>query len=733
MKKRAFLPLSLALSVSLATGVTSDKRVAAKEADPQSALQPIASSVVTIAHRGASGYAPEHTKAAYEMALQMKADFVELDLHMTKDGHLVAIHDSSLARTTNAEEVFPNRSPWLVKDFTLAEIKRLDAGSWFKKAYPEHAKKQYEGQKILTLEEAIHFIGKKNKHAKLYIETKAPDVYPGMEEKLVQILKKTGYLKKDKVMLQSFSEDSLKILQKIAPKDIPLIQLYSPGMLKGKNLKNELNKAAEYAEGVGPDKALVTPTFMQEAHRSHLLVHPYTVNTKEEMAEELSLGVDGMFTNFPDELLSLKKKPYISHGVASGEITSTSAVLWTRANKPSAILFEVAEDPSFKKSIKKIAGASRQHDFTAQVKVDRLHPDTTYYYRAAALPGSFSATGSFKTAPAENTEKPLTIVWGGDTGGQGNIPPFKSFSAMADLHPDFFLFSGDTIYADNPTPAVPNAPSKTMEDFWAKYKENRTDPNLRKLLQSTSTYAIWDDHEVSNDFSGPSNPLTSTGYKAFKDYWPIQKERSDSEKLYYKYSWGNTLDLIILNNRGYRDPNTKQDGPDKTMLGKEQLQWLKKELLHSDAKIKLVASSVPISTPTGKPNARDGWANGDHIDPNDKTGYEHEFKEISDFILKNKIKNVNFVTTDVHFADMIEYDPDHNGTVDYRELVSGPIGAVTIQPPKLDSTFGPKRLYAEGGFFNFGVLKADPKNGQMTVQIRDENGKIHYEGKFSIS
>ncbi|OMP67380.1 glycerophosphodiester phosphodiesterase [Domibacillus epiphyticus] len=734
MKKKHILPLSLALCIGGSTFPSPISNVQASErSNSQSMLEPIVDHVNVVAHRGASAYAPEHTKEAYEMAIRMQADFVEIDLHMTKDGQLVAIHDSSLKRTTNVEEVFPDRAPWLVKDFTLAEIKRLDAGSWFSEAKGKHSKKKYRGQKILTLDEAIRIIQKKNKKTALFIETKSPKTYPGMEEKLVKILERTGYLKKDRLILQSFSEESLRKLQPMIPEDVPLIQLYTPSMLKGKNLDEALAEAAEYAEGIGPDKSLVTPILMQEAHERMLTVQPYTVNTKDEMVEQLSLGVDGIITNNPDHAVELENRPYISHGAASGEVTDTSAVLWARSNEPSLLKFEISQDPRFKKKpiVKKLK-AEKENDSTAQVKVDGLTPNTVYHYRVKAHKGSNEVAGTFKTAPDGKAEEPLTLVWGGDTGGQGNIPPFKSFSAMADLNPDFFLFSGDTIYADNPTPAVPDGSSKTIEDFRAKYKENRTDPHLRKLLQSTSTYAIWDDHEVINDFSGPSEPLTSTGLKAFTEYWPLLKENSDPSKLFHKYSWGNTLDLIVLNNRGYRDPNTQVDGPDKTMLGKEQLNWLKQELIQSDAKVKLVASSVPISIPTGKVNHRDGWANADHIDPNDPTGYETEFKQISDFILQNEIKNVNFVTTDVHYADMIQYDPDRNGSVDYRELVSGPLGAVMINPPELDPTFGPERLYAEGGFFNFGVLKVDPKEEQMTVEIRDENGNVHYKGNFPI-
>ncbi|MBI0577865.1 alkaline phosphatase D family protein [Neobacillus cucumis] len=725
--------LSLSLSSAAPWAVLAAPHQSVATNNGQSTLQPITSDVAVIAHRGASAYGPEHTLAAYKQAIKMKADYVEFDLQMTKDGQLIAMHDETLARTTNAKELYPDRAPWRVKDFTLDEIKRLDAGSWFNAAHPDLAKKEYIGQRVPTLDEAIQFVKKHgNGKVGLYMETKAPDVYPGMEEKLIEILQKNKVLDSKNLFLESFSEDSLRKLKTLAP-NVKLIQLYSGAMLKGKDVYQEFKRVSDYAAGVGPSKELVVPKFMEAAHQNQLLVHPWTVNSQDDLASLLSLGVDGEFTNNPDKMVELVDKPFISHGVASGDVTDTSAILWARTNDAANVQFEISTDSSFKKPfIVKTVHTEAENDYAVKAKMDGLKPDTTYFYRAHAVSSSYTVNGSFKTAPAENSLKPLTMVWGGDTGGQGEIPPYNSFKAMSALNPDFFLFSGDTIYADNKTPAVPNPPSQTVQDFWAKYKENRTDAGLRSLLQKTATFSIWDDHEVTNDFSGPSQPLTPTGLRAFEDYWPISNERSAADKLYHTYSWGNTLDMMILNNRGYRDPNTQADGADKTMLGEEQLEWLKKQLLESDAKIKLVATSVPISVPTGKANARDGWANGNQVNPNDPTGYENEFKKISDFIVEKGIKNVFFVTTDVHFAQVIKYDANHDSKTDYHELISGPIGAVKINPGTLDPTFGPESMYAEGNFFNFGVFKVDPATNKATVEIQDENGKIHFSHDFQL-
>jgi glycerophosphoryl diester phosphodiesterase len=298
------IPLLLALLVSYPSNLWA----AGDFKQIPSACHPANRHITVIAHRGASGYAPEHTLAAYKKAVEMKADYIELDLHMTKDGELVAIHDATLTRTTNVEQVYPNRAPWRVRDFTLREIKRLDAGSWFNKTLPQYANKQYGKEKIPTLQEVIDLLAQSGAKTALYIETKDPNIYPGMEEKLVGILKKNGYLQKGKVIFQSFSEASLRKLQKIVPHDIPLIQLYSPAMLEGHHLDGALDRAAKYAQGVAPDQSIVTPELVQKAHKRHLIVHPYTVNTKGEMLKQLSLGVDGMFTDYPDQLVKLNKK-----------------------------------------------------------------------------------------------------------------------------------------------------------------------------------------------------------------------------------------------------------------------------------------------------------------------------------------------------------------------------------------------------------------------------------------
>lgn len=266
------------------------------------------SDVVVVAHRGASAYGPENSLAAYNQAIMMHANYVELDLRMTKDGHLIAMHDESLERTTNAKEIYPKRAPWLVRDFNLQEIRQLDAGSWFNRANKNKARQEYKQEHVPTLKEVIQFVKQKgNEKVGLYIETKAPNIYPEMEETLVDILRKNGLINKNNIIFGSLSETSLRKLKKLAP-SVKVVQLYSRNMLEGKDVKQEFKRISRYAAGVGPSKELVVPKLIEVAHQNGLLVHTWTVNKQDDMASLLSLGIDGEITNKPDRFVNLLKK-----------------------------------------------------------------------------------------------------------------------------------------------------------------------------------------------------------------------------------------------------------------------------------------------------------------------------------------------------------------------------------------------------------------------------------------
>ncbi|MCF6409752.1 glycerophosphodiester phosphodiesterase [Pseudalkalibacillus salsuginis] len=290
MKKRWKNGLMAAALFGMVTGFAS-QATAAIQSETAPSLNP--NKILNVAHRGASGHAPEHTLPSYELGEQMKGDYVEVDLQMTKDGELIAMHDETLDRTTNGTG--------LVKDHTLEQIKQLDAGSWFNEMNPEMAKEEYKGLQVPTLDEVIEKFGKS---ANYYIETKSPEVYPGMEEKLLETLERHQLIgpnaPSSKVIIQSFSPESLKKVHDLNTR-IPLVQLLwytSPATITDA----ELDQYKEYAIGVGMNHNQIDEAYVQKVREHNLLIHPYTVNEKEDMQKLLDWGVTGMFTNYPDRL-----------------------------------------------------------------------------------------------------------------------------------------------------------------------------------------------------------------------------------------------------------------------------------------------------------------------------------------------------------------------------------------------------------------------------------------------
>jgi glycerophosphoryl diester phosphodiesterase len=270
-----------------------------------------------IAHRGASAYAPEHSADAYKLAIAQGADFVEQDLAVTKDGVLVSIHDLTLERTTDVEEVFPTRfveekaggsaiRRWYVNDFTLAELKRLDAGSFFDK--------KFAGTRILTFQEAIDLVKGK---AGLYPELKDPEFYRQRGVDPVKLF--AGIVKKNRLdadpktplVLQSFDDATLRAAAIDLP-TVPRVFLVSPQDAGRIDTPEKLKAMAAWATGIGPNKAILekTPDIVAWAHAANLTVTPWTfrasqpgkyASAQEEMKHFLfTLGVDELFTDNPD-------------------------------------------------------------------------------------------------------------------------------------------------------------------------------------------------------------------------------------------------------------------------------------------------------------------------------------------------------------------------------------------------------------------------------------------------
>jgi len=271
---------------------------------------PVTPGVLIIGHRGASGYAPEHTLASYDRALALGASYIEQDLQLTKDGVLVALHDPTLDRTARGSM---ENCRGLVIEKTLAQIKTCDVGSWFTDALPRYARPEYVGLRIPTLEEVFQRYGER---ANYYIETKNPEEAPGMEEALLTLLTRyglRGVSSPPRVLIQSFSAASLKKLHALDP-NLPLVLLHGG---EGAALRQLLDDVKTYAVGIGPSKPLVDSALVAAAHERCLEVHPYTVNDTTEMRVLVTLGVDGMFSDVPDRLAAVlaSADPALSHRI----------------------------------------------------------------------------------------------------------------------------------------------------------------------------------------------------------------------------------------------------------------------------------------------------------------------------------------------------------------------------------------------------------------------------------
>ncbi|MGW6136678.1 glycerophosphodiester phosphodiesterase [Streptomyces sp. NPDC055140] len=247
---------------------------------------------VVIAHRGASGYAPENTLQAIDKADKLGFDWVENDVQRTKDGRLVVIHDTNLARTTNVEQVFPGRAPYKVGDFTAAEIAKLDAGSW-KGA-------EFTGARVPTLTQYLDRVD--HNHQKLLMEIKAPELYPGIEKDVLRVLGKEGWLNRDHVrnrlVIQSFSADSVRTLHVRRP-DITTGFLGTPAV-------SDLPRYAQFADQINPSNGTISDWYVASVHAfkgphgKRLQLFTWPVNDAATARRAAGLGVDGIITNVPD-------------------------------------------------------------------------------------------------------------------------------------------------------------------------------------------------------------------------------------------------------------------------------------------------------------------------------------------------------------------------------------------------------------------------------------------------
>jgi alkaline phosphatase D len=476
---------------------------------------------------------------------------------------------------------------------------------------------------------------------------------------------------------------------------------------------------------------------------------------------------------------SERARPQLPYGVQTGDLFGDRAILWARADRPARMLVEWATSESFADARSAIGPAALEDsDLTAKIDLTGLPQGQQIVYRVSMVDladagvVSEPVQGGFRTPPA--AKRPIRFLWSADVAGQGwGINPdwggMKIFEAMRQLEPDFFIHSGDSIYADNPIAAEQAMPdggvwqnvtteakakvAETLAEFRGNYAYNLLDEHLRSFNASVPTFAQWDDHETANNWYPDedfSQDPTKSAYKvtsaallgaraarAFQEWMPVRWNQTAWPHLYRSFAYGPSLEVFRIDMRSYRGPNTAnrqaQPGPETAFLGSAQIRWLKQALLASSATWKVIASDMPIGLLVQDgDDAFENLANGD----GPPLGRELEMANLLRFIRDADIANVVWLTADVHYTAAHHYDPNRAQFQEFApfwEFVSGPLNAGTFGPGELDDTFGPQLVFAKApapgqvnlppaaGLQFFGQVDIDEAE-VMTVTLKDLAG-----------
>lgn len=470
-------------------------------------------------------------------------------------------------------------------------------------------------------------------------------------------------------------------------------------------------------------------------------------------------------------------RPVLTHGVAAGDVRRDGALIWARADRPSRMIVETAATDSF-------AGARRwngpvltpESDGTGRMRLVGLEAGQDVHYRVRLTDALTSAesepvTGVFRTAPAERG--PIRLQWSGDVCGQGfGINPdrggMRVWRTMADRHPDLFLHSGDTVYADGPlteTVALADGstwrnivtPEKskvaeTLQEYRGQFSYNLLDENYRYFNSRVGQAVQWDDHEVLNNWY-PGEVLTgdvaakyteknvdvlaARAFRAFHEWLPLDETAAVDGRVYRKIAYGPLLDVFVLDMRTYKDANSLGSrGADGRILGDKQVRWLVDEVTRSTATWKVIAADLPVGlvVPDG-PSDIEAVAQGD---PGAPQGRETEIARVLKAFKDAGVRNHVWLTADVHYTAAHHYDPSRAAFTDFDpfwEFVSGPLNAGAFGPNPLDGTFGPRLefVHAPGAdhantppsdpsFQHFGEVRIDT-DGRFTVDLLDATGR----------
>jgi alkaline phosphatase D len=457
-------------------------------------------------------------------------------------------------------------------------------------------------------------------------------------------------------------------------------------------------------------------------------------------------------------------------GVAAGAPKPRGAILWTRIAGQSGdvrLKLEVAGDPGFKKVVERrdvVATAAADHTVHARVEGRKvLAPDSRYWYRFASAGGS-SPVGRFKTLPPPDSQRPITIAYFSCQDWQaGYFGAHRAIAALDDV--DVVVCLGDYIYEKNfydgprkdTLGANHDGEVETLDEYRAKYRMYKADPDLQAMHHAHSFVPIWDDHEVEDNYTAdkpgaaasavrvPFAQRRANAYRVYSEFHP-QQFVGGSTRIYRSFRLGRNVDFFVLDERQYRDDQPCNDSlttpcPEaetlpRKYLGDTQLAWLKGALRGSGGNWKLVGNELMIMSLDIVANS--GFSNKDSWD-----GYGVERRDLLAYIKQQRIADVSFLTGDVHTFFAGDVGPNGRGPESIAtEFVGGSITSLGLPesisssaggavPPAVVAALSPAVLSANNPHYRFvdverrgfAVLTAGPK--ELRVDFRSVDAKAH--------
>jgi len=480
------------------------------------------------------------------------------------------------------------------------------------------------------------------------------------------------------------------------------------------------------------------------------------------------------------------RRPVVSHGLQIGDVLEDRAIVWSRADRAARLLVEWSREEDFSHAVV-VRGphALDVSGYTARVDLTGLPAGADVFVRLtfqdldAEGAASEPVVGRFRTAPRHGRD--VTFLWGADTAGQGwgidlAFGGMKIYETLRRIQPDFFIHSGDNIYADGimtESVALPNGgtwhnafldvvPAKlkvaeTLEEFRGNYLYNLMDENVRRFNAEVPQVWQWDDHEVTNNWSDSKDlsgdprytekrvqTLVARAGRAFLEHAPMRWfSQEESERVYRHIPYGPDLDVFVVDMRSYRGPNSfnRQEvvSAETDFLGPVQVEWLKRKLKESRATWKVIAADMPIGLLVGDGVDAQGRPRFEAIANGNgpALGRELEMADLLRYLKRHGVANVVWITADVHYCAAHHYDPSRAQFQDFDpfwEFVAGPLHAGTFGPNALDDTFGPRVVFQKAppagqsnlspvaGLQFFGQIDIDHGSRDLTVSLKDLSG-----------